>query len=131
MERIKKISIAFLLGGIFGVLCSLLLQLYGLFGLTGQMGIAASLVTLSLLGGLLYQFDLYQKIEKAGGAGALLPITGLAVAVSHQSEAAKKKGASTGKAIGAGFAFIGKDAGAAILICFVIGIVAMLVQSTV
>ncbi len=125
---LKKVGFAFLLGGVIGVLCSLFLMLFTALGLEGQLKIAATLICIGIIGCLLYMADIYQKLEKAAGAGALLPLSGLAVAVAHVSEHARAKGASFGKSVWAGFKFIGVDAGVAIILCVVIGIVSTIVS---
>ena len=125
---LKKVGFAFLLGGVIGVLCSLFLMLFTVLGLEGQLKIAATLICISIIGCLLYMAGIYQKFEKAAGAGALLPLSGLAVAVAHVSEHTRAAGASFGKAVWAGFKFIGVDAGVAIIICIVIGVVSTIVS---
>lgn len=72
---------AFFTGGMICLLGQILLNLFTAMGIGRED--AASWVTLCLIGGsaLLTGLNIYPKIVKFGGAGALVPITGFANSV--------------------------------------------------
>ena len=72
---------AFLVGGIMCTIGQFLTNLY--MGMGMDQETAAAWTTLSLIGGsvVLTGLNIYPKIVKVGGAGALVPITGFANSV--------------------------------------------------
>lgn len=84
---------AFLVGGIICVIGQIILnmgqQQYGLDKETAGSWCAMLLV---LASALLTGFNLYQKLVKFGGAGALVPITGFANSVSSAAIEYQKEG---------------------------------------
>lgn len=77
----KNMLRAFLVGGIICTIGQMLLNLFGSYGMEQET--AAAWTTLSLIAGsvILTGLNIYPKIVKWGGAGALVPITGFANSV--------------------------------------------------
>ena len=78
----KNMVRAFLVGGLICTAGQILLNLFGAMGMDKET--AASWETLSLIAAsvILTGFNIYPKIVKYGGAGALVPITGFANSVA-------------------------------------------------
>ena len=89
---------AFLVGGIICTIGQFLTNLY--MGMGMDQETAAAWTTLSLIGGsvILTGLNIYPKIVKFGGAGALVPITGFANAVVSPALEFKSEGFITGTA---------------------------------
>ena len=73
---------AFLTGGVICTLGQFLLTWLTAMGLDEKSAAAWQLLVLILTSVLLTGFNIYQKIVKWGGAGALVPITGFANSVA-------------------------------------------------
>lgn len=73
---------AFLTGGIICVLGQFIINTAKAYGLDQQMASSWCTLILIFLGVLLTGVNLYPKITKIGGAGALVPITGFANSVA-------------------------------------------------
>ncbi len=89
---------AFFTGGLICLIGEILSQVYISFGIESEM--ALLLVSLSLIftTGLLTGIGCFDKIAKFGGAGALVPITGFANAISSAAIESKTEGYVTGVA---------------------------------
>ena len=78
----KNMAAAFLVGGIICVLGQFALNfMMNNMGMDQETAAAWTLLELILLSILLTGFNIYPKIVKFGGAGALVPITGFANSV--------------------------------------------------
>ena len=78
----KNMAAAFLVGGIICVLGQFALNfMMNNMGMDQETAAAWTLLVLILLSILLTGFNIYPKIVKFGGAGALVPITGFANSV--------------------------------------------------
>ena len=87
-----KMAKAFLTGGIICVIGQVILNVAKKYGLdTKEAGSWCSLI-LILTSVLLTSFNLYYKIGKFGGAGALVPITGFANSVAASAIEFKAEG---------------------------------------
>ena len=77
----KNILWAFLVGGIICTIGQVLINVFGNMGMEKE--VASSWSTLCLIAGsvILTGFNIFPKIVKFGGAGALVPITGFANSV--------------------------------------------------
>ncbi|MEG1561490.1 MAG: hypothetical protein RR323_03705, partial [Raoultibacter sp.] len=69
----------------------------------------------------------YQKIEKFGGFGAIMPFSGLAAAVGGTIAGAKQGGATTGQAIKEGVMLVVYVVGIGTAISVIIGVIAFFV----
>lgn len=83
---------AFLTGGIICTIGQGILNAYLALGLDKDDAGTATSMTLVLCSVLLTGFNLYPKIVKWGGAGALVPITGFANGVTAPAIEFKKEG---------------------------------------
>lgn len=83
MKIFKPILSAFVVGGLFSVLGQGLMVFFAstLGGGSPLIG-PLTLVALGLIGGVLFVAGIYQKIERIGAFGAILPFSGLAAAVA-------------------------------------------------
>jgi hypothetical protein len=98
-----------------------------LISLTGPL----TLVSMGLVGGILYLPRIYDRIEQHCGFGAILPFCGFCVAIAHQVEEARLRGESIGKAIGAGLRLVGYVVGTGAIGCFIIGAGALIANVSV
>ena len=87
---------AFLIGGAICVVGQGLLDLYKFLGIEEKTSKTLVSVTLVFLGILLTAIGIYDKIAKHAGAGTLVPITGVANAVSSPAIEFKSEGYVTG-----------------------------------
>lgn len=79
----KRLAGAFLVGGCLGLLGQAFYTLWqAVLGSGAAMAMPAALVSLGIVGGVLYVCDVYQKIEKVGAIGAAMPFSGLVSAVA-------------------------------------------------
>ena len=83
---------AFLTGGVICTLGQFLLTWLTAMGLDEKSAAAWQLLVLILTSVLLTGFNIYQKIVKWGGAGALVPITGFANGIASSAIEYKKEG---------------------------------------
>ena len=83
---------AFLTGGVICTLGQFLLTWLTAMGLDEKSAAAWQLLVLILTSVLLTGFNIYQKIVKWGGAGALVPITGFANSVAAPAIEYKAEG---------------------------------------
>ena len=88
----KNMYRAFLVGGIICTIGQVLTNLF--MGMNMEKEVASSWTTLCLIAGsaVLTGFNLYPKIVKFGGAGALVPITGFANSVTAAAIEYKSEG---------------------------------------
>ena len=88
----KNMYRAFLVGGIVCTIGQVLTNLF--MGMNMEKEVASSWTTLCLIAGsaVLTGFNLYPKIVKFGGAGALVPITGFANSVTAAAIEYKSEG---------------------------------------
>lgn len=88
----KNMYRAFLVGGIICTIGQVLMNLF--MGMNMEKEVASSWTTLCLIAGsaVLTGFNLYPKIVKFGGAGALVPITGFANSVTAAAIEYKSEG---------------------------------------
>ena len=88
----KNMVRAFLVGGLICTAGQVLFNLFGTMGMDKET--AASWETLSLIAAsvILTGFNIYPKIVKYGGAGALVPITGFANSVAAPAIEYKAEG---------------------------------------
>ena len=83
---------AFLTGGIVCTIGEFLLNWCENMGMTKEIGVSWCSLILVFLSVLLTGFNIYPKIAKWGGAGALVPITGFANSVAAPAIEYKKEG---------------------------------------
>lgn len=83
---------AFLVGGIICVLGQFILNTAKSYGLDKEMAGSWCSLILVFLSALLTGFNIYPKITKFGGAGALVPITGFANSVAAPAIEYQKEG---------------------------------------
>ena len=88
----QTIPAAFVVGGLICVLGEALVQGFQGVGLSKELAGTATSVTLVFLSALFTSLDLYQKLAKFAGAGALVPITGFANSVAAPALEFKTEG---------------------------------------
>lgn len=96
----KNCANAFWIGGLICVIGQLITNLcIKLFDLSKEDAGSYTSVILILTSVLLTAFNLYKKIAKVGGAGALVPITGFANSVASPTIEYQKEGEVFGKGV--------------------------------
>lgn len=91
-STLKNVLLAFVTGGLICCLGQLIMNLLKQNGLEKEAAAAWTLLTLIFLSVLLTGLNLFQKIVKFGGAGALVPITGFANSVASPALEYKAEG---------------------------------------
>ena len=95
---LKDVLFAFVIGGGICVLGQMILNLWGMTGISKEEAGTATSCTLVFLSALLTGLNLYNKLARFGGAGTLVPITGFANAVAAPAIDFKSEGFITGMA---------------------------------
>ena len=95
---LKDVLFAFAIGGGICVVGQLILNLWGMTGISKEEAGTATSCTLVFLSALLTGLNLYNKLGRFGGAGTLVPITGFANAVVSPAIDFKSEGFITGMA---------------------------------
>ncbi len=88
----KNVLTAFVTGGAICTIGQILLNLFKENGLEKDAAAAWTLLILILLSVILTGLNIFQKIAKFGGAGALVPITGFANSVAAPAIEYKAEG---------------------------------------
>ena len=88
----KDCLMAFLVGGLICLLGQCCITLYTSLGLPKEEAGTAASMSLVALSALLTGLSLYDDLAKAAGAGALVPITGFANAISAPAVEFKTEG---------------------------------------
>ena len=108
-EKMKGYLGAFVVGGIMGVIGHLLMNLLFAIGLTmpvfpggPPLAIPLTVVVFGVIGAILTRGGVYPKLMPLGGVGAMLPISGLAFAITAGTMGNRAAGKSAGKAVAAG-----------------------------
>ena len=83
---------AFWIGGLICVLGQILINSYSAAGLDKDAAATATSITLVTLSSLLTGLSLYDNLAKYGGAGTLVPITGIANAIAAPAVEFKTEG---------------------------------------
>ena len=83
---------AFWTGGLICVVGQLILNGWGLAGLSQDQAATATAITLVFLGALLTGLGIYDKAAKLAGAGTIVPITGFANSVVSPAMEFKTEG---------------------------------------
>ena len=89
---IKNTIMAFIVGGSICTIGQIFRNIYESLGLGEELTGSAVSVTMIFLGILLTGLNIYPKIVKWGGAGALVPITGFANSVAAPALEFKSEG---------------------------------------
>ena len=95
----KDTALAFLVGGGICVIGQLILNGWGVLGLTKDDAATATSVTLVFLSVLATALGLYHRLARYAGAGTLVPITGFANAVASPAIDFRAEGLITGTAV--------------------------------
>ena len=93
----KNSVIAFIVGGIVGVIGELLIELYmNLFDISNKTASTFMIVTLIFIGCLLTCFGFFDKVIHRARCGLLIPITGFSNAMMSAALEYRKEGFVTG-----------------------------------
>ena len=95
---VKDVVLAFIIGGLICVVGQLIQNGWSAAGLNQEDAGTATSCSLVALSALLTGLNLYNKLGRFGGAGALVPITGFANAVVSPAIDFKSEGFVTGMA---------------------------------
>ena len=88
----KEMLHAFLVGGAICVLGQVILNIFAGYGLNKEDAATVCTILLVLLSAVLTGLNIYPRIAKFGGAGALVPITGFANSVAAPAIEFQKEG---------------------------------------
>jgi len=88
----RNIPMAFIVGGAICALGHFFIELYGRMGLSEDVASPAGSITLVFLAILFTGLNVYDKLARWGGGGALVPITGFANAVAAPALEFKSEG---------------------------------------
>ncbi len=125
MNIFKQILSAFIVGGLFAVFGQGVMSvLASVLGVNSPLIVPLTLVVFGLLGGVLFIGGIYQKIEKIGGFGAILPFSGLAAAVAGVFAGAQAQTGSSSAAAKAASSLVVYVAGLGTILSVIVGIVA-------
>jgi len=84
LEKVKRIAWAFLVGGLLSLMGELfLLILQAIFGPDSPFVGPLTLILMGLFALVTFPLGIYQKIDKVGGFGAILPFCGFAASVAR------------------------------------------------
>lgn len=89
---------AFWTGGLICVLGQLILNGWGILGLSQDLAATATSMSLVLLGAILTGAGIYDRIAKVAGAGTVVPITGFANSIVSPAMEFKTEGFVMGMA---------------------------------
>ena len=125
---VKDVALAFVIGGLICVVGQAIQDGWSAMGLNQEDAGTATSICMVLLSALLTGFNLYNKIARYGGAGALVPITGFANAVVSPAIDFKSEGFVTGMAAKM-FTVAGPVIVFGTLASVIYGVILMLLQS--
>lgn len=83
---------AFLVGGIICLIGQILVNIFKNYGFDKDTAVLYNILVLILISIILTGFNIYPKLAKFGGAGAVVPITGFANSVASPAIEYKKEG---------------------------------------
>lgn len=92
VNLMKNVRHAFFVGGLICVMGQVWIELFKYFGMDKEMAAGWTTVVLIAESVILTGLNIYPKIGKYGGAGALVPITGFANSVAAPAIEFKKEG---------------------------------------
>ena len=97
-DVVKRLFLVFFVGGCFGLFSQVLVALWRVvLGPDSTWLMPAMLVTLGLVGTVLYVAGIYQKLEEKAAMGAIMPFSGLVSAVAGAFlEGNERKGMGAG-----------------------------------
>ena len=95
--RLKNAIVAFVVGGLMGVLGNFLVDIYSyIFNLSSKDASVFMIITLVFLGCLLTCFGFFDKIVNFAKCGLIVPITGFAHSMMSAALEYRKEGLVTG-----------------------------------
>ncbi|UWG96642.1 SpoVA/SpoVAEb family sporulation membrane protein [Dehalobacter sp. DCM] len=125
MNVLKPILSAFVVGGIFSVIGQFLANVYtSALGPGNPLIDIFTLISLGLIGAVLYITGIHQKIEKFGGYGTILPFNGFAAAVAGTFSTAKAQAGTSAAGIKAAVSLVVYVLGIGSILAAIVGIVA-------
>lgn len=121
----KQIFSSFIVGGLLSVLAQGLMDFSAAaLGAESPLVVPMTLTLIGLIGGLLFIAGIYQKIEKIGCFGAILPLCGLVAAVAGVFTGTKMETGSSGAASKAAVSLVLFVLGLGTILSVLIGVVA-------
>jgi hypothetical protein len=125
MQLAKKLFGAFAIGGCMGFFGQLFMMIFeGILGADSAMVMPATLMSMSVVGALLFLCGIYQKIEKIGGMGALISFSGLPTGAAGGICGIHGSGVPLGKAVVNGIKPLAVIIGAGFIVSALIGVIA-------
>ena len=102
VEMVRFCIRAFAVGGAFAVLAQVVCDAYRALGCTGADAVSFMMMTLGVAGALAAGRPAYRALERAGGMGAAMPISGLASLVADRVADAVARTGQPGRDAAAG-----------------------------
>lgn len=129
MKYLKPIALAFLVGGIFAVIGQAITMFWLpiLGGDSPFMGFAI-LVTMGVVGVILFVTGLHQKLAPHAGFGLVLPFNGFCAAISDAFVGASRETGSVGAGVKAALGLVAYVLGWGCLCIFVVALIAFFAQ---
>lgn len=127
-NRLINGFIAFMVGGLMGVLGEFLVKFYSyIFNIPAKEGAVFMIITLIFIGCLLTGFGIFDKIVNFAKAGLIVPITGFAHAMMSATMEYRREGLITG--IGANmFKLSGSVIIFGIISAYIVGLLRLLIM---
>lgn len=125
MKYVKPIALAFLIGGIFAIIGQAITMFWLpiLGGDSPFMGFAV-LVTMGVVGVILFVTGLHQKLAPSAGFGLVLPFNGFCAAISDAFVSASSESGSPVVGVKAAFGLVAYVLGWGCLIILVVAAIA-------
>lgn len=99
MEFLQKTAKAFLGGGIAAIITQGIFMLFQFVPVTPHAQTLLTLLSMGILGAILYLLHIYPRLEQQVGFGAMLPICGLPVALADSIVKHLENGETTKSAL--------------------------------
>ncbi len=128
MRSLKAIFMAFLIGGIFSVIGQAITMLWlPVIGPDSPWLGFAILVSMGVIGVIMFIAGIHQKLEPKAGFGLILPFNGFCAAISGAFCEASKETGSTKAGVKAALGLVGYVLGWGCLCIFVVAVIAFFV----
>ena len=128
MQPLKAVFMAFLVGGVFSIIGQAITMLWlPVIGPDSPWLGFAILVSMGVIGVIMFVTGLHQKLEPKAGFGLILPFNGFCAAISGAFCGASKETGSTKEGVKAALGLVGYVLGWGCLCIFVVAVIAFVV----
>ncbi len=128
MQPLKAVFMAFLVGGVFSIIGQAITMLWlPVIGPDSPWLGFAILVSMGVIGVIMFVTSLHQKLEPKAGFGLILPFNGFCAAISGAFCDASKETGSPKEGVKAALGLVGYVLGWGCLCIFVVAVIAFVV----